>query len=116
MDKFTSDCPQPNPLENEVLAIMSEEAAEIIDELVQLELMRLLAAIQKRCSKTQRFGIEEIQTGQEFTNRQRLSIEIGQFYAVVNKAASLGLISKEHFEQGLEEKEPKLEKYLQNKG
>lgn len=111
--KFVSDCPLPTAHEAEVLTIMSEECAEINAELLEIQMMRVLSNIQKRVAKMQRFGVEETQSGQPLSNKERLSDEIGDLYAVADLAIGLDIVSQDRIADAAAAKEIKLLRYLQ---
>ena len=95
--KFKTDKPLPTEHEREVLTILVEEAAEV----------------QQRATKMLRFGAAEIQSGQDLTNSERLSMEIGDFITMVQRAAALDLVSHDFIQRGSKQKELRLAKYMQ---
>jgi len=76
MNKFVSRFPLPNERQREILTILIEEAAEV----------------QQRATKALRFGLEEVQPGQELTNAERLAREVGDFETMTEMALEEGLI------------------------
>lgn len=96
-DKFVSPCPPPTAHQAEILALIIEECAEV----------------QQRATKMLRFGVAEVQPGQEYTNAQRLSHELGDLMAVLRYAASCGLIDSDTIAWAEHRKHPKLLKFLQ---
>lgn len=111
--KFISDSPLPTAHETEILTIMSEECAEINAELLEIQMMRVLSNIQKRVAKMQRFGVDEIQRDHLLSNKDRLSDEIGDLWAVVARAISLDIVSEERIADAAAAKEIKMLRYLQ---
>lgn len=97
-DKFVSPCPPPTPCESEILDCLIEECAEVI----------------QRATKMKRFGVAEIQPGQDFSNLERLSQELGDLQAVVERAAQTGLVDIGVIEDSVPAKHKKLDKFLQN--
>ena len=75
-EKFVSPEPPPTALKAEILTILIEEAAEV----------------QQRATKMLRFGVDEVQPGQELSNKDRLSDEVGDLHEMIVYARSLGLI------------------------
>ena len=96
-NKFISPCPLPTPHEAEILTILAEECAEVI----------------QRAAKLIRFGRDEIQPGQPLTNRQRLSQELGEVQGLVWMAAELELVSQADIARHAVLKEDKVRKFLQ---
>lgn len=97
-DKFVSPEPPPSALESEILTILIEECGEVI----------------QRATKMLRFGVNEVQPGQELSNKDRLSDEIGDLHEMLLKAHALGLTDGLRIIAASERKKAKLEKYLQN--
>lgn len=97
-DKFIYTHPKPTPYQDELLTQLIEECSEVI----------------QRATKMQRFGVQEKQAGQELTNEQRLSMEVGNLIEVCRKAAVVGMLSNGAVDAGIAEKEAKLARYLQN--
>lgn len=97
VDKFITPCELPSPYEREVLTILIEECAEV----------------QQRASKMLRFGVAEIQPGQPLTNRERLSVEIGDLQALFDMAMEAGLVSTYEVIRATRKKQEKLLKYMQ---
>lgn len=89
----------PTALEREVLTIMGEECNEVC----------------QRISKFCRFGAKESQPGQQLTNSQRLSREIGQLLHMIEMSSHLGLVNARDIEIGNEEKPEQLRRFMQNK-
>lgn len=96
--KFTSPCPLPAPHEREILTVLIEEAAEVI----------------QRATKMLRFGVAEIQPGQSLTNRERLSLEIGDLLTMIDRAVALDLINPNFVQDGRQRKKEKLAIFLQS--
>lgn len=97
-DKFVSPCSPPTAYQNELLDILIEECAEVIH----------------RATKMKRFGVEEIQEGQNQTNAERLSEELGDVSAMVELVEEAGMISISDISNRVPIKLAKLKKYLQN--
>jgi NTP pyrophosphatase (non-canonical NTP hydrolase) len=98
MEKFISPEPPPTPYENELLVIMNEELHEV----------------GQRIAKMQRFGVNEIQPGQPFTNKQRLSAELGDLMGVLRHVLEAGLVEDPTVIEYAQKKEAALAKYMQN--
>lgn len=80
-----------------LLEQLSEEASEVI----------------QRVSKIQRFGLHEIQPGQDLTNAQRLEYELNDLYAVADLLSKENdVISQSVDEDAITAKQKKVEKYL----
>lgn len=101
MDKFKSPAPLPTPHQAEGLTILMEEAFEI------------LPFVGGRASKAVRFGLDEVQPGQALTNKQRLSIECGDFAAVMDLLVEAGAIDGRLMNEAIFNKRAKLRKFLQ---
>lgn len=97
-EKFVSPCPPPTPFEREILEILIEECAEII----------------QRATKMLRFGVNEVQPGQGFDNAARLSHEVGDMAKVLELAEDAGLVIGSEIRKGMIHKEGQLAKYMQN--
>lgn len=96
--KFVSPEPLPTAYENELLDCLIEECAEVI----------------QRATKMKRFGVKEVQTGQNLSNVDRLSLEIGDLFAVYERAREEGLINEDAVAHQAKIKHVKLDKYLQH--
>jgi len=96
-DKFITPGIMPTPYESELLVILIEECAEVI----------------QRATKVLRFGIDEIQPGQEFDNTQRLSHETGDLFAIIQKCIDAGLIDHDIVDNQISLKIAKLTKFMQ---
>lgn len=97
MEKFVTSCALPTDHEREILVILIEECAEVIH----------------RATKILRFGRDEIQPEQPHTNRERLSIELGDLKAVVAMAANAGLLDLCIVDEFAIRKRDKLERFMQ---
>lgn len=97
-DAFRLPAPLPIAREAEILTILIDEAADVI----------------QRATKLLRFGRHEIQPGQPLTNHQRLSEEIGQLQHMIEEAAYLGLLDADSIANGGAEKAATLPRYLQS--
>lgn len=97
MEKFITPCELPSPREREILTIIIEEAAEV----------------QQRATKMLRFGVQEVQPGQPYTNSERLGDEVGDFDAVLELAYRAGLLSEERVGVASSRKHEKLRAFMQ---
>lgn len=98
--KFVSPCELPTPREREILTILVEECAEV----------------QQRASKLLRFGRDEVERGQPLSNRDRLSLELGDLCAVIEMAADHGLVLTEIIRAQGPKKHEKLRQFMQTVG
>jgi hypothetical protein len=96
-DRYVTPCELPTPHEREILDILIEECAEVI----------------KRATKLLRFGRDEIQPGQEKTNAERLSNEIGDVQHMVDLLGDVGIVNHQHCLEGRQSKRQQLAKYMQ---
>jgi hypothetical protein len=96
-EKFVSPGRPPTPHERELLDILIEEAAEII----------------QRATKIKRFGVDEIQPGQPHDNAYRLGLEIGDLVEVVDRLINLGVVSEHAVLAGQTSKQMQLSRFLQ---
>lgn len=87
----------PNAHEREVLAILTEELAEVT----------------QRITKLLRFGRDQVQKGQPLTNAERLSMEFGDLLEISHRATAIGLLVEAYIEKGIEAKKQQLAKYMQ---
>lgn len=99
MDKFVSPEPVPNPHERELLDLLIEECAEVI----------------QRATKMDRFGVLEAQPGHD-NNRVRLSLEVGQLFEVIERCRMAEILDSCAVMAGQIEKRGKLRKYMQTEG
>lgn len=97
-DKFVSPCPPLAPSEREIIETLIEEASEVI----------------QRGTKMLRFGRDEVQPGQELSNRYRLSEEVGDFLAMVKIAEDAALLDWHGVKAGEARKPPRFRKYRQH--
>lgn len=95
---FVSPEPPPTPYQRELLEILIEECAEV----------------QQRATKMLRFGVQEIQPGQDLTNAQRLAREYGDVTEVADRLSEIGLMPQRDIAEGRFSKRRQLAKYLQN--
>jgi len=65
-----------------------------------------------RASKAARFGINEIQSGQDKTNQQRLVGEIHDLLSVVGMLVQDGIIAEPNDRTAIDAKKDKVEKFL----
>jgi predicted house-cleaning noncanonical NTP pyrophosphatase (MazG superfamily) len=96
-EKFVTPGPLPNEYERELLTILIEECAEI----------------QQRATKALRFGLDEIQPGQPFTNKYRLGSEVGDLMEVVQRCLAATVLRETAIEEGRVHKKKQLDKYMQ---
>lgn len=80
-----------------LLEVLSEECAEVI----------------QRVSKANRFGLEEIQPGQTFTNAQRICQEICDLYAVVEMLEDCGALKGVVDVDHIQAKKAKVEEFME---
>lgn len=97
-EKFISPSPPPEGIKRELLTILAEECCEV----------------GQRVSKALRFGIDEIQPGQDLTNAERIMQEVGDLLAVLGMLEVNGVVDEKTIERFCELKMPKLLKYLQS--
>jgi precorrin-6x reductase len=96
-EKFVSPGTMPTAFEAELLTILIEECAEV----------------QQRATKVLRFGIDEIQPGQFADNTQRLSYEVGDLLAVIDKCMDAKLINENIVAAQVPIKLQKMVKFMQ---
>lgn len=106
-ERFKSPIASPVGLPRELLETLAEEYAEIIKECAE--------GIQ-RVTKALRFGLAEIQPGQDLTNQERIALEIGDLFAVVDRLEAMNIINPEFIMKGIAAKNIQLIKFLQNDG
>ena len=78
-EHFQSPEPPPEGEARELLAILAEECAEVI----------------QRATKSLRFGVTEVQPGQPLGNHHRLGQEAGEVLAVLDLAMTAGLVDRD---------------------
>lgn len=98
MEKFTSPERPPEGLDRELLEILAEECAEVV----------------QRATRALRFGVAEIQPGQILTNAQRIADEVGDVLEVVRRLQKRGLCDQSVINGARAWKSKKLDAYLQN--
>lgn len=96
-ERFITPAPLPSAREREILNIIIEECAEV----------------QHRACKALRFGLSEVQPGQDLTNAERLSDEIGDLGAILCLANQEGMISEDRILAAGAAKEEKLRTFMQ---
>lgn len=96
LDSVVTPGKQLTPYEDEVLTILAEECAEVI----------------QRVCKAKRFGLDEVQPGQELTNAQRLAGEIGNLREMVMRLTDTGIVTIEDILRGVQDKKSQLKKYM----
>jgi hypothetical protein len=97
VDKFVSPCLPPEGQTRELLTILGEECAEVI----------------QRASKALRFGVEEAQPGQPYSNAERIGHELGDLVEVMDRLIDLGVIPADAIEHGRQNKRRQLAKFMQ---
>lgn len=98
-EKYVSPCELPSPYERELLTMLIEECSEVI----------------KRATKAQRFGLDEVQPGQHFTNFDRLSHEVGDIYGIVRMCQDANIVMVDRkLDSFAVAKIEKVHRYLQN--
>jgi len=97
-ERFISPCPQPSAFDRELLEILSEECAEVI----------------QRAIKSIRFGSDDIQKDQPFNNRYRLGLEVGDLFKMISMCVDRGLIDTGAIQSGYIHKTAQLAKYMQH--
>lgn len=97
-DKFVSPCLPPEGVPRELLTILGEEGAEVI----------------QRASKALRFGIEEVQPGQPYSNAERIGHELGDLIEVMDRLIDLAVIPADAIEHGRQNKRRQLAKFMQS--
>jgi NTP pyrophosphatase (non-canonical NTP hydrolase) len=81
-----------NKTTNEVMDILQEECAEVIQAV----------------SKIRRFGIDNHKPGKPKTNREHLEEELGDLYAMIDILQELDIVSWDGIEKAAEAKREKL--------
>ena len=98
MDKFESPENAPEGLTRELLVILAEECCEV----------------GQRVSKALRFGLLEVQPGQDLTNAQRIAYEVGDIVTTVERLKAEAVLSQLDIDRGRLAKHDKLDVFLQN--
>ena len=83
-------------------------------ELLLVQLMEECAEVSQRASKAIRFGLDEVQPGQDRTNRQRISDEMIDLYATTRLLEVEGLLlhlEKEDHDRYIK-KQAQIQKFL----
>jgi NTP pyrophosphatase (non-canonical NTP hydrolase) len=96
-EKFISPGTPCTPHQREILDILIEECAEVI----------------QRATKAKRFGLDEVQPGQPHTNAVRLAHEIGDVIAMIALCEEKCGVSRYEQMIGMENKARQLAKYMQ---
>lgn len=96
-NRYVTQHPLPTDHERELLVILMEECAEI----------------QYHCAKAIRFGLADAAPGQNDTNRQRISDEVGDLLAVIDLLAKAMVVIKERVKESQANKIERLAKYMQ---
>ena len=103
-ERFISPERPPEGLDRELLTIVMEECAEVIQQ---------APTLQQRAGKALRFGLSEVQTGQILTNAERLGEEVGDLLAVMSRLCERGVIDIDVVERATAGKHQKLDVFLQ---
>jgi NTP pyrophosphatase (non-canonical NTP hydrolase) len=97
VDKFVSPGTPCTPHQHELLTILVEECGEVTI----------------RATKAKRFGLDETQPGQKWTNTQRLAHEIGDVLTMIKYVPRHCGVTDEDIAHGMHRKEQQLARYLQ---
>jgi NTP pyrophosphatase (non-canonical NTP hydrolase) len=84
-----------NTKEKEVMDILQEECAEVIQAV----------------SKISRFGLDNFKPGKPLTNREHLEEELGDLYAMIEILQELDVVSWNNIEKAAEAKREKLKQW-----
>lgn len=72
------------------------------------------AEVAQRVSKAARFGLHEIQPGQSFTNAERIMHEYADILGAIRLLTEEGILERpENFEELIQRKKDRFEKYLE---
>lgn len=71
------------------------------------------AEVAQRVSKALRFGLEEIQPGQAFTNAERIAQELNDLVAVVELLEEAGLLPRTGTMLAIEQKKLKVGQFME---
>lgn len=96
-DRFVSPAPPPTAREREILELLIEECAEVT----------------QRATKALRFGLSEVQSGQNLTNAERIAFEVGDVLEVVDMAVREGVAPDREIQAGRVLKRAKLRRFMQ---
>ena len=97
INKFISPVPLPTNYEKELLVIFMEECNEA----------------SHRASKVFRFGVTETQPGQNLSNKDRLSQEIGDLLGMIDVLHQNNFLNDEVVNEYVAKKQDALNKYMQ---
>ncbi len=97
MTKYVSKHPKPTPYEREVLTIMIEECAEVI----------------QAATKLLRFGANDGYPGTGRTNEDDLGKEIGDLQCMIDMARNLGLVNGDDIATASFNKSIKVREFMQ---
>jgi len=84
-----------NSKEKEVMDILQEECAEVIQAV----------------SKISRFGLDNLKPGKPKTNRDHVEEELGELYAMIEILQELNVVSWTNIEKAAEAKREKLKQW-----
>lgn len=96
-DKFVSPGTPCTPHQHELLTILIEECGEVIT----------------RATKAKRFGLDEKQPGQGWTNAQRMAHEIGDVQVMIQRVQRYCGVTDEDIAHGMFLKEQQLARFMQ---
>jgi hypothetical protein len=82
------------------------------NEHLLIVLMEECAEVQQRVSKALRFGLDEIQPGESYTNRYRIAIEIADLLATMEMIGTDGWIDASTQQNLILDKKSKVEHFL----
>ncbi|WP_417790656.1 hypothetical protein [Terasakiella pusilla] len=110
--KFVSPGTPLTDSQRELLTIFMEECDEVTE--LCAEAIKQASKASQSASKALRFGLDETQPGQPFDNAQRLGHEIGDLYRVAERMMVRGIVDESDVEEGFNNKEKKLAKFMQH--
>ena len=99
--------------QRELLTIFEEECLEVIEQCSAMIVQATKAG--QRASKALRFGLDDVQPGQPFDNAQRLGQEIGDLCRVIEYMVDSVMIKEDDIQNGFDNKEKQLAKFMQHK-
>lgn len=95
--KAWSDRHEALSVEQYLLSCLAEECAEVA----------------QRISKALRFGLDEIQPGQNLSNAQRVVLELHDVWATLSMCCDHNILEFEHDVELTEDKKAKIRKYME---
>ncbi|MDB5362249.1 MAG: hypothetical protein JWO51_3546 [Rhodospirillales bacterium] len=111
-ERFVSPAAPPEGWPREMLTILAEECAEVVE--AAADLTGAAARTQVRVSKALRFGLDEIQPGHTLNNAQRIGRECGDFIEVMFRLIDAGILSADEIDIGRANKHRQLAKFMQS--